>query len=76
MSVDDRALVNAALTAHDNWLLPEELQELHDFRRQLEIGWPLSVHQREHVERLVARARDRRMSASPTTTASSRNPAL
>ena len=65
MSSDDRRPVTAALTAHENWLLPEEVQELYDLRRQLDIGWALSVHQREYVERLVTRARERRSVVSP-----------
>ena len=60
MSIEDLRLLNAALTAQENWLLPEEVRELHDLRRQVEIGWPLSIQQREHVERLVARSRERR----------------
>ena len=60
MSIEDLRLLNAALTAHENWLLPEEIRQLYDLRRQVEIGWPLSVNQREHVERMVARSRERR----------------
>ena len=60
MSIEDLRLLNAALTAHENWLLPDEIRELYDLRRQVEIGWPLSVKQREHVERMVARSRERR----------------
>ena len=60
MSIEDLRLLNAALTAHENWLLHGEIRELYDLRRQVEIGWPLSVKQREHVERMVARSRERR----------------
>lgn len=64
MSIEDLRLLNAALTANENWLLPEEVQGLHDMRRQVEIGWPLSVRQRDEVERLVERARTRRTDSS------------
>jgi hypothetical protein len=60
MSIEDLRLLHAALTAHENWLLTDEVRELHDLRRQVEIGWPLSVGQREHVERMVERSRARR----------------
>ena len=62
MSIEDLRLLNAALTAHENWLLAEEVRDLHDLRRQVEIGWPLSAKQREEVERMVERSRERRMS--------------
>ena len=60
MSIEDLRLLNAALTAQENWLLTDEVRELHDLRRQVEIGWPLSIRQREHVERMVERSRARR----------------
>lgn len=64
MSIEDLRLLNTALTAHENWLLTDEVRELHDLRRQVEIGWPLSVRQREHIERMVECSRARR--SNPT----------
>lgn len=61
MSIEDLRLLNAALTAQENWLFTDEVRELHDLRRQVEIGWPLSARQREHVERMVERSRARRV---------------
>ena len=64
---EDLRLLNAAMTAHENWLHPDEVHRLYQFRRQVEIGWALSVKQREEVERMVERSRDRRR--TPTTSA-------
>ena len=60
MSTEDLRLLNAALTAHENWLLLDEVRELHNLKRQVEIGWPLSIRQRDSVEQMVARSRARR----------------
>jgi hypothetical protein len=60
MNVEDLRLLNAALTAHENWLYPDEVRELHDLRRQVENGWALSRSQRRVVEHLVERSRARR----------------
>ena len=60
MSIEDLRLLNAALTAHENWLLPDEVRELRDLKRQVEIGWPLSIRQRDGVRQMVARSRARR----------------
>jgi len=66
MSVEDLRLLNAALTGQQNWLHAEEVQRLHTFRRQVEIGWRLSASQREEVERMVTQSRERRRMALVT----------
>jgi hypothetical protein len=60
MNVEDLRLLNAALTAHENWLYPDEVRELHDFRRQVEVGWALSEEQRRAIQQMVKRSRTRR----------------
>jgi hypothetical protein len=67
MSVEDLRLLNAALTGQQNWLHVEEVQLLHRFRRQVEIGWRLSASQREEVERMATESRERRRMVLPVT---------
>ena len=59
MSTEDLRFLDAALTGQENWLYADEVRQLHDLRRQVEIGWRLSVDQRESVMRMVERARER-----------------
>jgi hypothetical protein len=59
MFMEDLRLLRLALTARENWLLPEEVRELHDLRRKVEIGWPMSTGQREMVQSMVRRSRER-----------------
>ena len=76
MSVEDLRLLNAALTGHENWLRPAEVRRLHDLKRQVEIGWRLSVDQREEVGRLVTTSRERRHAQLPMRDRASRSLAL
>jgi hypothetical protein len=65
MSIEDLRLLNGALSGHQKWLSVDEVERLRRFRRQVEIGWALSVTQQEEVRVMVARARARRKSGQP-----------